>query len=365
MRWAGIVSVIAVAAFAGSALGADYSVELPPMASRDDAAAQVARAGVEGARVARRYVRDAGWSYAVVVEGIPDLETARAAAARLATAELPSTIFTMEGKEQREVEIVTAQAAAAPNARAADEPARRKRGGDAGAEGVLDAAVKAHGGRGGGLEHLSGDKGLRFVYVRSVPVDGGDLVARNTFVRRPEGSRLDVQITKGVGKDSVTVARRDGAAWVVVDGAVTERDGARAREVLERFSPEVVLAVPLGLPDDVETAEAWRSLKLVGIVEEDGQRRQLLEPIERGKGGLISASFDPESHLLSRVTWAAEAGQLTFRYDDYRKVDRSLIVPFHARVERDGALVEELRVEELVLDGPIDLSLFSVPPGAG
>ena len=364
MRWARIVTVIAFAAWAGSALGADYSVELPPMASRDDAAALAERAGVEGARVARRYVRDTGWSYAVVVDGITDLDAARDAAGRMATADMPSTIYTIEGKEQKVLEVVTATPPKA-TPKAGAEPAHRKRGGDDGAEDVLDAAVKAHGGRGGGIENLAGDKPLRFVYVRTVPMDGGQLVARNTFLRRAEGARLEVSITEGTGKNSITVARRDGSAWVVVDGATTERDGPRAREVLDRFSPEAVLAVPLGLPDDVESAEAWRSLKLVGTVEEEGERRQLLEPIEKGKGGLISASFDPESHLLSRVTWSAEAGQLTFRYDDYRRIDRSLIVPFHARVERDGALVEEVRVEELVLDGPIDLSLFAAPPGAG
>lgn len=365
MGLARLLSVVSIVAWAGVAQAAEYVVELPPQVDREQAAALQARSGVEGARVARRYVRETGWSYSVVVEGLSDLQAARTAAGRLATPDLPSTIYEIDGSERKEVEVVSA-AAPAP-APAHDEAAspRRRRGGDEGAETVLDAAVKAHGGRGGGLERLSGAAALRFVYQRTVPVEGGKLVAENVFLRRAEGDRLEVKITEGTGTDSVTVARRDGDAWVQVNGAVTERDGARAREVLDRFSPEAVLAVPLGLPDDVETAEAWRSLRLVGTVEEDGRPQQLLEPREKGKGGLISASFDPESHTLSRVTWAAEAGQITFRYADYRKLDKGLVVPFYTRVERDGALVEEVRVEELTLDLPLDLTLFQAPGGAG
>lgn len=365
MRWARLVSVVAIAAWAGAALGAEFTVELPPQADRAAAEALLQRSGVEGARIARRYVRDTGWSYSVVVEGLTDLSAARSAAGRLATPDLPSTIYSIEGKEQKELEVVASRAPEAASAKADVEAPRRKRGGDPGAEEVLEAAVRAHGGRGGGLERLTGATAVRFVYVRVVPVDGGQLVAENTFLRRAEGSRLEVKIREGTGTDSVTVARREGDAWVLVAGAVTERDGARAREVLDRFSPEAVLAVPLGLPDDVESAEAWHSLKFVGIVEEDGKTRQLLEPGEKGKGGLISATFDPETHTLARVTWAAEAGQLTFRYDDYRKLDKGLIVPFHARVERDGALVEEVRVQELSIDGVVDLSLFNPPAGSG
>ena len=91
----------------------------------------------------------------------------------------------------------------------------------------------------------------------------------------------------------------------------------------------------------------------------------MVAPIEEGKGGLVSAAFDPEQHTLSRVTWRAEAGQITFRYDDYRRVDKHLILPFHARVERDGQLVEEVSVESLDLDQPLDATLFDAPKESG
>lgn len=343
---------------------AEFYVELPPQSTKAEAERQLAATGVEGARVARRYVRGVGWSYAVVVEGLSDLDRARATAGRLATAEQPATIYARDGREISEVETVASAAEAEQRVDSGPER-RRRRGADDGAEDVLDAAVRAHGGRSGGLERLSEAAAIRFVYERRVPADGGTLVAHNVFLRQADNARLEVRIKDGQGQDSVTVVRPDGKAWVVVGGAVTDRDAARAREVLERFSPETVLAVPLGLPDDVETAEAWRNLRLSGTALEDGGNRKVLEPAEKGRGGLVSAAFDANQHTLTRVTWSAEAGQLTFRYDDYRRLDKHLVVPFHARVERDGVLIEEVRIQELVLEAPVDAQLFAPPTNPG
>lgn len=347
------------------AAASEFTVELAPQRTREAAEARVAGGSVQGARVVRRYVRNTGWSYVVVVDGLSDLAAARAAAGRLASADVPATIYEKEGRDLKEREIVSAPAAEAGSKAEDDARGRRRRGADDGAEKVLDAAVRAHGGRGGGLERLSEADSLRFVFDRRVPAGGAELLARNVYVRQGDAVRLEVTITEGQGEDSVTVVRQDGAAWVVVDGATTERDAARVREVLGRFSPETVLAVPLGLPDDVETAEVWRNLRLVGLAVEDGGNRQILEPVEQARGGMVSAAFDPTDHTLRRVTWSAEAGELIFRYDDYRRLDRHLVVPFRARVERDGALIEEVRVVELALDPPLDAGLFTSPENPG
>ena len=350
--------------WATDALAAEYSVELPAQRARVDAEGMLLAAGVPEARVARRYERELGWSYVVLVDGLADLDAARVVGGRLAAADQPATIFEHDGKEVREVEMITAATPAGRPEEQGSERGRRAHR-DAAAASVLSDAVKAHGGRAGGLERLAEAGSLKFVFERTIPKDGTQLVARHTFVRQGDNLRLDVKIIKGEGKDSETAVGSVGAAWVAVDGVVTERDAARTREVLDRFSPETLFAVPLGLPDDVETAEAWRDLRFVGTVKEDGAEVALLEPAEAGRGGLVSASFDPSTHTLRRVTWAAESGQLTFRYDDYHRLDRRLVVPFHARVERDGVLVEEVRVDALDLDVTVPSDLFASPRPAG
>lgn len=349
----------------GTALAATYAAELPPQASKAEAEAMLAGHEASGAKVVRRYARGAGWSYFVVIDGLADLDAARAAAGKLAGPEAPATVILHDGKETREIEIVTALVQNKATPRDEESGSRKRRTPDDGTADLLAAAVKAHGGRGDGLERLSQAEALRFVFQRTVPADGGLLVAHNVFLRQGESVRLEVVVTQGAGKSSVSAVGPGSEAWVQADQSVVSRDPNRTREVLGRFSPEAVLAVPLGLPDDVETAEAWRNLHLVGEVTEDGVVRTVLAPREEGKGGLVSAAFDPEQHTLSRVTWRAEAGQITFRYDDYRRIDKHLILPFHARVERDGQLVEEVSVEVLELDVPVDAALFSAPKESG
>lgn len=368
MRFRSLVGslLLGLIAFRGPlALATEYSVELAPQKSKEAAESQLGKAPPEGAHVVRRYVRDTGWAWFVVIDGLGELDAARAAAGQLASAEAPATIYEKNGRELKELEIVSAPAPAASAPKDEEGRERRRRGADEGAEQVLDAAVRAHGGRGAGLEQLAEAGTLRFSYDRTVPADGAEIIARNLYVRQGQSLRLDVTITKGTGEDSVTVVRPDGVAWVVVDGQKTDRDAGRVREVLARFSPETVLAVPLGLPDDVETAEVWRELRLVGNAVEDGGNRQVLAPAEPARGGLVSAAFDPTDHTLRRVTWSAEAGQLTFRYDDYRRLDRHLVVPFHARVERDGVLIEEVFIQELTLDPTLDPNLFAAPGNPG
>lgn len=366
-RWAW-TALCGAALWAGAPRAAwadDYAAELAPQTSRADAELQLKGHEGAGARVIRRYARGTGWSYFVVIDGLADLDAARKAAQGLAGPDQPATVVLRDDQGAHALEIVTVADIGAGDQSGEASAEKRRKTADDGTAAVLEGAVKAHGGRGEGLERLAHASALRFVFQRTVPADGGLLVAHNVFVREGEAVRLEVSISQGPGKNSVTAIGPDGKAWVSADGAVLSRDTSRTREVLDRFSPEAVLAVPLGLPDDVETAEAWRNLHLVGPVVEDGVNRTVVAPREEGKGGLVSAAFDPQSHTLSRVTWSAEAGQITFRYDDYRRIDKHLVLPFHARVERDGQLVEEVTVESLDLDLPVDLSLFAPPKDSG
>jgi hypothetical protein len=65
------------------------------------------------------------------------------------------------------------------------------------------------------------------------------------------------------------------------------------------------------------------------------------------------------------VSWAAESGEITFTYADYRELGEGgdLVVPFETRIERDGSLIEEIRVVELELGLELAAELFAA--GAG
>lgn len=369
LRW---LSGIGLALIASSALAATYAVELPPQTDKAAADQLLADSAVANGRVLRRYVAGQGWRYVVVVDALPSLDSARETGARLAGVGQSASIYVINGDEIALAEVVAAatspssarsetEAAVAPPPPPAPERPRRGASQEAQAADVLDAAVRAHGGREGGLQRLGEATSVQFRFVRTVPGDAGALVAEHRYLAQGGGLRLDVDVSSGQGQDSVSVVDPSGAAWVQAAGALTPRDARRVREVLDRFGPSSVLAVPLGLPEDVATADAWRSLRLDPTRQTADGGTIVLTPVAATRQGLASAEFDAETHTLRRVTWSSEAGALTFIYDDYRKLDRRLVVPFRARIERDGQLVEEVQVLELLLDQPLDPALFKQP----
>ena len=105
------------------------------------------------------------------------------------------------------------------------------------ADGVLSAAVVAHGGVDGGLAMLSNTESLTFQFIREVPVEAGALKAKHVYRQSGTALRLDVSVQKGEGVDSTTVVGLDGAAWVVTGDQTVSRDSERTREIVGRFAP--------------------------------------------------------------------------------------------------------------------------------
>lgn len=347
-------------------------VESIPSPERDEAVllhAELTRALGEGARLqprlVRRFYQGEGWQYLVVIEQVPDA----AAAARIVdmadglrviqpiasggppvepTRLLPQPTTTTATTAATVTTAATATAAEVGEPRGERLPT---------AESVLRVAVKAHGGR-AGAEHVKAAQSLRFTYQRLVPdAAKGELVAENEFLRLGDALRLTVRIQAGQGTDSVTTLTADRKGWVEVGRDTLERDGGRTLEVLQRFSPESVLAIPLGLPEDVETAAAWRGLQTQG---REGELWVLVGTLAPGEIGLREAAFDATGRL-SRVIWAAEKGDMTFQYGDYRVVAEGVVAPFRVRIEQDGELIEEIQVSELSLEPPLEVALFQGP----
>jgi hypothetical protein len=377
---------------AAPALGAPFYVESPGVATRDEAQAMMVRSttahpGVGQVRILRRYVRGQGWRYLVHVDDVGREKEARALAGSLGSGavvvdlESGQTIvgatdspvppppppppgvddtgeerglFRRKASEAPEPPVAIAPSVPPPAPPAA-APVDRQRE----AEGLLRSAARAHGGATGGLARVAASPQLTFAYTRRIPdADGkGLLVADHTFRRSSVGGvRLDVKVKKGGGVDSTTVVRPEGQAWVVVGSDATTRDSARAGEVVQRFGPEELLRVPLGLAHDLEQRGAWRGLQV------DGPEGDMvvLTPVDAGPGriGLVDAAVYRNTNELARVRWRRGSDVVTYSFADYMKLGDDLIVPRTVRIETDGVLVEEILVRDFDIEKPLPATLF-------
>jgi hypothetical protein len=338
----------------GPALAEDILIESEPYIVRGDAVllhSEIVEAFPEDStatvRLVRRFHQGQGWRYLVVIEGAESPEEAAALAALVGGLEviLPEALVE-EVSQPEPVEVVVE-----PEAPAEERLMP--------AEGVLRAAVRAHGGGEGAGILIEQAESIRFSYTRTVPEGDGQLVATNHFLRSGDALRLEVEIGSGTAVDSTTILTTDRVGWVTVDGVNTERDPGRTLEILERFSPGAVLAVPLGFPEDVATASVWRVLETVERIGDGDEALWVLRGEE--DSGLQEAAFGVRDRLLRQVTWTASQGDITFTYDDYQSLEKDLIVPFHTRIERDGELIEEITVLTFEVNPVLADGLFSAP----
>ncbi len=354
------------------AVAAEHWAESAPVATQQDAVRLRDALDIErlvavlddpdiAARVQRRFLPGHGWRYVLRVDGVDDLDASRTAAEHIAALGTEASVWTREG------ELVERQERVAPKLQPVTPDRAPVLDADRGqarqARQVLRQAAKAHRGSAGGLEVVSNAASLRFAYERRVELDDGALVASNRYLRSGDAMRLEVQVVEGDGVDSLTVLTPENRAFVVADGPSQARDPARTSEVLARFSPEVVLAIPLGVARDLEGAAAWQEVELEGEVELDSGIAVRLRPSgpPPTRDGLVTAAFDRASNLLVEVEWLTASGLMRFEFDDYRAIADDLIIPFSTRIHRDGRLVETIRVQELALEPALEGALFAAP----
>jgi hypothetical protein len=320
----------------------DYLVESAPHESRAEAESVLASfPATPPARVVRRFRAGAGWEFFVRVEGF----ASEAELARYAAPEGAEKLV-RDGTETRR--LAGAPVVAAP-VHAEDPESLRT-------PALLRSAIKAHGGKDGGRAVIEAAPSIAFEYTRTIARTGGHTIARHTFLREGPAIRLEVDVTDGPGVDSVTVLTATGQGWAASGGDEMARDGERTAEVLARFSPEALLAVPLGIPDDMETAGPWKDLEATARVDGD---RIVAEAREGAPAvGIVAARFGREDRLLHELDWALESGRVSYVFDDYRAVADGLVVPFSFEMRRDGAVVETMRVARLEVGADLPDELF-------
>jgi hypothetical protein len=370
-----------------SAAAAPFYVESAGYLDREAAQAQLLacsreRPGVGRAQVVRRYVRNEGWRYLVHVDDVGTAADAKALAAVFGAGavavDLESGVAIVGAPSGARVDgspppapspppaaarpAPPAAPPAAPEATSPRPPPGPALVGGAGlpasreSDGLLRAAAKAHGGVDGGAAVLRRADQITFRYTRRVPSEGDELVASHLWRAAPAGIRLDVDVQRGAGVDSITVAASQGPSWVDVAGVRTDRDPTRAKEVLQRFGPADLLQIPLTFAADVDQARAWSGLTVAGP---EGERLVVLRADSEGAAGLVEAALYREDHRLARVVYRRGAELLTYRFSDYSEAARGLVVPGKVRVEADGELIEEITIEGLDLRSTVPASLFS------
>ncbi len=332
------------------------------------AAAQLeAYRGAGSARVVRRYSQGAGWQYLLLVDGLDD-------AAALAKAEggFPGTVARVIDVETGRP--VARAAAPAPTAAGGPAPAEKKSrwsreprpkkppkdkgAADAreGANALLMRAVDAHGGP-GAAARVRDARSLRFRYTRTILSGDRRMEAEHLWMRAGDDRRLDIKVEEGAGSSSTTVVRGAGEAWVSANGQVTVRPVDRSGEMVDRFGPEQILAFPLGLGADIETAGAWRGLH---VSAGEGRGVVHLRPKD-GSKGLTEVGLYEDTALVAYVVLVQAGGTVRIEFEDYKTFADGVVVPKRTRVIRDGALREELVVMDLDLDPSLPSTTFDRP----
>ena len=345
-----------------------FTVESPTHVSREKAdevmkAAVGQGADTERTRIVRRYERGAGWRYLVQVDAVPtraDVEPLAAVFADgdrgarvvdLATGEVIAVAVAAPApKLETETQAASTSASTSSNADNTKRRSRRE------VDGVLGAAVVAHGGIDGGLAVLAAVDALTFQFIREVPVDGGVLKAKHVYRRAGEAMRLDVSVQKGTGVDSTTVIAPTGGAWVEANNERVPRDTARAKDIIGRFAPDQLLGVALGVAADIDSATAWRELQMVGP---EGDDLIVLRPVDGPTSGLVEVAFARSDHRLRRLSIRSADRDTVYYFDDYREVAPGLVVPHESELHRDGKTVESIQVITLEVGQPIPASLFT------
>jgi hypothetical protein len=228
----------------------------------------------------------------------------------------------------------------------------------------LKRAVRAHGGNAGGALQIDAAGSVHFVYQRTMASDAGTMVVQHDFIRWGEGLYLRVDITQGVGVDSLTVVDRNGAAWVMVDDEKTDRDPGRTSSVLSAYGPGQILGMAMHLAEQIQTDERWASLILIGSEANPGGERVVLRAPEGSGRGLEEVAFDAVQSRLVSVSLSTLEGVVRIGFEDYRISKNGLVYPSRLTVWQDDGLTERILVQQLELNQPVDPALFEVPDTA-
>jgi hypothetical protein len=319
----------------GLASASGFYLETPALRDRAEAVS-IQQAALDrglSARVVRQYRHGAGWQYTVVVEGLPDRETADAVAADIAA------------RTRRGISVFSEDLPHAPLALEVDasEPEATLPP----PEEILALVARAHGGSGGGRARLEQSAVQRLRYERRVVTPEGLVRAHHDWSQMPDRWRMDLEILEGPGRDlSLEIGER---AWLDLDGQRLERELAPSLELMLSYGPEAMLGRALDLPALASKDPAWRMLGVAGEISIEGRRCAALSYAGPEVPGALEVFVDLQSWTVTRLVLRDGAGALSWTFSEWREIDSGVVVPYHTRIERAGEFLEEIQVFELEL----------------
>ena len=237
---------------------------------------------------------------------------------------------------------------------AVEAEAKRASAGEApSAEELIAEAAEALGGKKGGHLALVGLPGYRIVYRMTVhnAMTGKEYTAVHEYEAGLDGSRrLTVDVVDGGGVDSVAFAGQ-GEGWVEADGEKTEFTADEVRQRIDDFSPGRLFQVPLELGPggmDALPVEVHDSLALEQT--EDGGDL-VVRSADDGGNQQVRLVFGERGGPPLEATFQSIAGNITYRFDDYRAVADGLVIPWKRQFLRNGILLSDLELTSFeVLD---------------
>jgi len=183
------------------------------------------------------------------------------------------------------------------------------------------------------------------------------LQADHMYFRDGESMRLEVQIREGVGQDSTTILDSDGKSWIVIGERSVVRNGARVKEILNRFSSSSLLSILLNFSSDIETDGPWRELSIVSKTTKGWKLKR--EAKVEGPG-IIEAEFGVDGWNLLSLSMRQNDGDWRYSFSDYRQIGSGagVVVPHSIVISRNKSLVEEIAIVKLELNVVVEKKLF-------
>lgn len=311
--------------------------------------------GAASVRTYRRFLEGAGWGHTLEVAGFSSASELHDVRSQLEARGLTAT--RIGGAD-------TSEPAARPVAPTpvGEEPERPRIeptisvSADRKAEAWLKGAAKAHGGS-LGPELLAGAVAVSFRFEREVDLGGETLVARHDYRRQGVARRLQVDVVSGPGAASTTVISPARRATVYASGETREARPDRTEGVVDRFGPEAILGLPLGLGWALEEGVDWRGLQ---ISSKEGTQ-VLLEPQLSREAGVLFARFDATTDRLMEVHLLRNGITRRWMMADYLEYEDGLVFPTSVEVWEGETRLEALRVEALQILPELPNETFDHP----
>jgi hypothetical protein len=228
----------------------------------------------------------------------------------------------------------------------------------------------ALGGTAGGANALASAEEFEFVYRRTLRevLSDDELTADHAFVSEAKGTRarLDIRVVRGKGKDSATLLDAD-AAHLITEGKAHSVPVESVRSRLAEFGPGHLFSVPLALASDGRRLLGDTDLAVQEKLVDNAGSRIVLVALDDAGEETARIEVDARTYRPVAVSFRSPAGQVAYRYGDYREVAPGLIVPFEREFSRNGRTVSVTKVLRFRLKAPssparFDPSATALPP---